>query len=475
MTETQEILRKIAALRSRLDTSHGLLQAVDTKTPADSTPEVRMAAEVQAKIHKGQREARLLDAALRPLADDQAPLPPRLTARAMRLLHQGRDLLHTLRRLAELPAIREAPTSPRALLHQETLAMLDGVLRTVQAFPSAPSAQLRLCEGLEAVVDVVQERSKVLETACAQQRAIQDRINHLAGLFRKLATGQAIRSRDWHTLTEEIWNESRLNLPLRFFRAGVDDPYRFVAAHGLNVAQVLARVILNDPEWQGHQHECLLAGLVHDIGMVHIPAEVLAHPDAWSDDQRRLMEKHTLLGTQLLAKVFPPGGIIVEAAQDHHERLDGSGYPMGRRDLQISNFTRLLAVCDVYAALCGGRPQRPAHDTRTALTDTLLLADKGALDKFQAEKLLRLSFYPVGSVVELTDGAAGVVVGTHSGEKGLLNPAKPLLLLLTESQGQPLALPRLLDLLQDEERTILRTLPTEARLPLLGKQFPEMV
>lgn len=471
MTETQDILRKIATLRARLDQAHGLLQEAEATSDSDSSH----SAEIEAKVRRGAREANLIDSALRPLVEQGASLPPRLTARAMRLLHQGRDQLRALRHLSEHEAIRESEISPRSRLHHETLGMLESVLRTVQAFPPAASAQLRLCEGLEAVVEVVQDRLRVLEASCSHYQKTQSRIGHLAELFHKLATGQAIRSRDWHTLTEEIWNEARLHQPLRFFRAGADNPYRFVAAHGLNTAQVLARVILNEPEWQGHLHECLLAGLVHDIGMVHVPGELLADPAAWDDSQRRRMEQHATLGAQMLDKVFAPGGVIVEAAQDHHERLDGGGYPMGRRDLQISTFTRLLSVCDVYAALCSGRPHRRAHDTRTALTDTLLLADRGELDKFQAEKLLRLSFYPVGSVVELADGAAGLVVATHGDEKGLLNPSKPILLLLTESQGQPLPMPQVLDLLQDDERSILRTLPMEARLHLLGKQFPELV
>src|SRR5207248_11469076 len=116
---------------------------------------------------------------------------------------------------------------------------------------------------------------------------------------------------------------------------------------------------------------------------------------------------------------------------------------------------RLLAVCDVYAALCAPRPHRPAFDTRTALTDTLLLAERDALDKFQAERLLLLSFYPVGSVVELSDGSAAAVVATHPGQRGLTNPARPIVTLLADGQGQPLPFPRMIDLLQQPDRSIV--------------------
>jgi HD-GYP domain-containing protein (c-di-GMP phosphodiesterase class II) len=472
MTDTQEILRRVAALRARLDQAHGLLQEADSAAGALARPET---AEVAGKIKKGEGAGALIDSALRPLSEDETTLPVRLTPRAMRLVHHGRHLLATLRHLAADRAIRGSDLAPRGRLHRETVTMLETVMRTVQAFPPAPSAQLRLCEGLEAVLDVVHERVKVLEAACQCARDDKARVDHLASLLRKLATGQTIRGRDWHALTDALAKEAQHNAPLKFFRAGADDMYRYIAAHGLNVAQVLARVLLQESEWQGHEHECLMAALLHDVGLVHCSAEILAQPHIWESGERRQVEKHTTIGAELLARVFAPGSMIVEAAQDHHERMDGTGYPNGKREMQISAFTRLLSACDLYTALCSGRPHRPAHDTRTALTDTLLEADRGALDKFQAEKLLRLSFYPVGSVVELADGAVGMVAATHAGEKGLLNPAKPIVLLLAEAQGQPLPQPRLVDLLVDEERSIVRTLPAEARLPLLGRHYPELV
>src|SRR5262245_47620767 len=177
MTNRQDILRRIAALRARLAKGHGLLEEADGTAGgyvhpdgSDRHPDPQAAeglvAEVAGRIAKSEREASLIDAAMRPLAEEELTLPPRLTARAMRLLHQGRNLLVMLRQLAGHKAIRGSEMTPRSRLHRETLAMLETVLRTVQAFPPAPSAQLRLCEGLEAVLEVVAERIKILDVAC---------------------------------------------------------------------------------------------------------------------------------------------------------------------------------------------------------------------------------------------------------------------------------------------------------------------
>jgi hypothetical protein len=119
---------------------------------------------------------------------------------------------------------------------------------------------------------------------------------------------------------------------------------------------------------------------------------------------------------------------------------------------------RLLAVCDVYAALCAPRPHRPAFDTRTALTEALTLAERGHLDKPSAERLLLLSFYPVGSTVELNDGAIGLVIATHPGALGMTHPDRPIVHLASDALGQPLAWPAVIDLLEHRDRSILRSL-----------------
>ena len=81
---------------------------------------------------------------------------------------------------------------------------------------------------------------------------------------------------------------------------------------------------------------------------------------------------------------------------------------------RLTPLSRLLAVCDVYAAFCTARPHRPAKETRTALTDVLLMAESGLLDRDYAERLLELTFYPVGAAVEMADGSLALVAAAPS-------------------------------------------------------------
>ena len=165
----------------------------------------------------------------------------------------------------------------------------------------------------------------------------------------------------------------------------------------------------------------------------------------------------------MASRVTPDAPWLVEAAGQHHERLDGTGYPGGLRELQIKPLIRLLSVCDVYAAMCQPRAYRAALGMRTALTDVLLLAENGGLDRNYAEQLLHLSFYPIGSAVELSDGTLGVVIATHPGLQDLNTPARPVVALLTDAQGQLLPGPRHVNLAEVGGRSILRSLTTAER------------
>jgi HD-GYP domain-containing protein (c-di-GMP phosphodiesterase class II) len=214
---------------------------------------------------------------------------------------------------------------------------------------------------------------------------------------------------------------------------------------------VLARLLYDDAEWQPQLQLAIMTALVHDVGMVRVPAEVLLTEGPLDSEERRLIEKHTIVCEAMLERLWPGGGWPVDAACSHHERNDGTGYPLGRSDLQLSAFVRILAVCDVYAALCAPRPHRPAFDTRTALTETLLLAERDYLDRNAAERLLRLSFYPVGSRVELSDGSVGIVAATP----GSAHPDRPIVHLLLDAQGVPLACPTLVDLQVQRDRSIV--------------------
>jgi hypothetical protein len=118
-----------------------------------------------------------------------------------------------------------------------------------------------------------------------------------------------------------------------------------------------------------------IGGLVHDIGKLSVPDAILKKPGALTADEFAVIRKHPEWGVQLLVELgsFPEGALRL--VRDHHERLDGAGYPHGAAGDEIEIDTRILTVCDVYDALISPRVYRPARDHETAMA--LLRGESG--------------------------------------------------------------------------------------------------
>jgi HD-GYP domain-containing protein (c-di-GMP phosphodiesterase class II) len=130
-----------------------------------------------------------------------------------------------------------------------------------------------------------------------------------------------------------------------------------------------------------------LGGLLHDMGKLVVPTAVLAKPGPLDDDELAEIRKHPEAGERLLRELggFAPG--VRRLVLDHHERLDGSGYPRGLRGDELDVETRILAVCDVYDALVSDRVYRSAWTPERALA---LLRDETQFDQSCAAALERL-------------------------------------------------------------------------------------
>jgi len=155
------------------------------------------------------------------------------------------------------------------------------------------------------------------------------------------------------------------------------DPYTY--RHILLVFALsshLARKVLDGFE------EILLettAGPLHDFGKICVPLEILRKETHLRSPERKALEHHTMAGYVLLAYYLKdPGAIAAVIARDHHERLDGTGYPRG---ISLSSrFVEVVAACDIYDALISPRPYRKkSYDTRTALEVLTTMAEEGKI------------------------------------------------------------------------------------------------
>jgi HD-GYP domain-containing protein (c-di-GMP phosphodiesterase class II) len=484
MTETRALLGKIAALRHRLDHAQ---KAASDATLASVTLQDGGAPDsfvvLQRKVDAGDEHDIALDGVVRAVSPPEPlALPNRLTMRARRVLERGRTLLTRLRDMADAFASPLADAGatplfgradPLTVLYRETAAMTDTSLRLIPMFPQIPSAQMNLCEGLEAILAVIAERLKLLTAGVEIRRAEEDRIDRLVTLLTDLEAGRPADVQPFLALAEEIVTDARDGGPLLFREGDLARPAHFAACQGLTTARVAVRVALGCPEWRNRLVDVALAALIHDVGMLRVPSDIIAQTGPLTLDQRRAVEAHCRVGAEMAARVQPQAAWLAQAVAEHHERMDGTGYPAGLRGAQLSSLSRLLTVCDVYAAACTARSYRKAKETRTALTDVLLMAGNGMLDRDDAERLLEVSFYPVGTAVALADGSSGLVTAVPAGRRDGNGPARPVVAILTDERGENLPAPRHIDLARRDGPAIVRSLSAPERRALLGARFPE--
>ncbi len=152
-----------------------------------------------------------------------------------------------------------------------------------------------------------------------------------------------------------------------------------------------------------------LAGLVHDVGHSQLPQGLLEHPGPLDAAQMAQVQAHVASGDTLLAASTGWPAAVREACAQHHERLDGSGYPAGLAGDAISRLARMLAVCDVYDALSSNRPYQHALEPAEAIAR--ISASKKIYDAAIVSAFVRrLGLYPVGSLVEMESQRLAVVL-----------------------------------------------------------------
>jgi HD-GYP domain-containing protein (c-di-GMP phosphodiesterase class II) len=184
-------------------------------------------------------------------------------------------------------------------------------------------------------------------------------------------------------LSEEITQRSRMEKKI------TDSMIRYQAAMEGTIMAMATIVEIRDPYTAGHQQRVArlcrsiaekiglspdriegiyLSGLIHDIGKISVPAEILSKPGQLSEVEFLLIKAHSESGYDILKGVAFPWP-VAEIARQHHERLDGSGYPQGLKGENILIEARIMAVADVVEAMATHRPYRPALGIDAALEE----------------------------------------------------------------------------------------------------------
>ena len=160
-------------------------------------------------------------------------------------------------------------------------------------------------------------------------------------------------------------------------------------------------------------HEAGIAGLLHDIGKMAMPLDVLNKPGKLSDDEYAIMRSHPERGhAMLLAAQTAVSDAVLDVCLHHHEKVDGTGYPHRLAGEEISLLARMGAICDVYDAITSNRPYKTAWDASGSLAR--MAQWQGHFDTQLLHAFVRtVGIYPLGSLVRLQSGRLGVVIEHH--------------------------------------------------------------
>ncbi len=208
--------------------------------------------------------------------------------------------------------------------------------------------------------------------------------------------------------------------------------------------------------------EMAYAGYLHDIGMLRLPAQIVDKPGRLTQPEILQVRRHPvhsldMLQTLVGRRTGVPRAVPIVAYQSH-ERENGSGYPKGRSGKLIHEFTKIVAACDAYQAMTSKRPWRDALLPYQAMEQIVLMGARRELDPEVVRAMLgSISLFPIGSWVELSDGARARVVGLAGS-----NYAKPVVSIM-EHKGERMTPPARLNLAEHKDVEVVRPIP-----PLVG-------
>jgi HD-GYP domain-containing protein (c-di-GMP phosphodiesterase class II) len=200
----------------------------------------------------------------------------------------------------------------------------------------------------------------------------------------------------------------------------------YTSLHSLNVCILSLFFGRSMNLTQDQLHTLGLGALLHDVGKLRVPSEVLNKPGRLTAEEFGVMKKHTVFGYDLMKNQGELGTEPLDIIIQHHERLNGSGYPYNLQHGQISHFSKLVSIVDVYDAITSNRVYHKETTPFNALNDIYKHREKEFDSRLVEQFIKCLGIYPIGSLVELNTGQVGIVV--FFSEKSHLSPTVMLIL-----------------------------------------------
>lgn len=211
----------------------------------------------------------------------------------------------------------------------------------------------------------------------------------------------------------------------------ISDEYTF--KHSVDVASMAMIIAKQYGMSNKDVYQIGVAGLLHDLGKTEIPNEILNKPAKLTEEEFALMKTHPVLGYNLLKEKPNMVSEILLGVLQHHEKIDGGGYPLGLESPRICPYAKIIAVADIYDALVTERPYKKGFSPRDAVE--MIMAMTAELDMKMIQVFLSsVILYPVEALVKLSNGETAKVV-----ENSVNYPTRPKVVGLSSGKVYDLA------------------------------------
>jgi HD-GYP domain-containing protein (c-di-GMP phosphodiesterase class II) len=238
-------------------------------------------------------------------------------------------------------------------------------------------------------------------------------------MFNEARMGKVVNVEHAVSLVEEITSSVMRNPSalIGLVRLKTKDDYTYM--HSIAVCALMVSLARQHGFSDEQTRESGLAGLLHDVGKMAIPLEILNKPGKLTVEEFAVVQEHPVAGHRMLLEGGAAGEIALDVCLHHHEKMNGTGYPDRLAGDSISVFARMGAVCDVYDAITSNRPYKQGWCPSEALRN--MAGWEGHFDEniFQAF-VKSIGIYPVGTLLRLQSGRLGVVVEQQTGKSLLL-------------------------------------------------------
>ncbi len=310
------------------------------------------------------------------------------------------------------------------------------------------NAQLRRLQG--EIPPAVERRP--LEQELENARQVHQSAKRLIDkILLDVKLGQAVELDPVEQLADEMIGSILNNQNALLCMSQIRSKDSYLLEHSVNVA-ILMGVLARHLGYSGETlHQLVTGALLHDIGKIRVPDRILHKTEQLEPQEWEEMKRHVVYGRDVLVQTPGMYPTAIAICAEHHERLDGNGYPAGLAGESISHFGKMAAVVDVYDAITAERVYHSGLTPTDAMKKLLEWSDNH-LDKNLVYDFIRsIGVYPVGTLVELNSGRAGVVIETNR-----LQQDRPRLKLVYDLGARKKLPPQLLNLAQEADESIVR-------------------